>query len=437
MRGMSPPVPGPRSTLLSALRFGADPYEFFADCKRRFGDPFAFKLAGSELVVTGEPELARVIFTTDPDATAAFGTEHLAPLIGAHSLITLSGPRHRRERKLLTPPFHGARMRQYGALIRESALRYTAAWRVGEPFTIQRTAQAISLDVILRAVYGLKDPTRITAFEHAVIAELEAMHPSFLFTRKLHRDLGPLTPWRRFMRAKDRSTTMTLAEIAARRAQPGGDDILAMMLAARDEDGQSLTDQEVLDELRTLVFAGHETTAIGIAWAFYWLLRHPAALARLREELAALGDDPDPEAVAAAPYLDAVVHETLRLFPIVPMAPRKLLRPLTLGRHELQPGTSVAVSITLLHQHPDLFPDHERFRPERFLERKFSPFEYVPFGGGHRRCIGAAFAIYEMKQALAAMIPRHELKLVREDVRPRRRNLSLGPDNGVAVVKVA
>lgn len=434
---MTPPVPGPRSALLAAVRFGADPYEFFAACKRRYGDPFAIKLAGRDLVVTGEPELARVIFTTEPDATAAFGTDHLAPLLGPSSLILLSGPRHRRERKLLTPPFHGARMRQYGALIRESAQRHAAAWRVGERFTVQRTAQAISLDVILRAVYGLRDPQRITAFEHAVLAELEALHPAFIFSRKLHRDLGPLTPWRRFMRARERSAAMTLAEIAARRREPGGDDILAMMLAARDEDGQALTDEEVLDELRTLVFAGHETTAIGLAWAFYHLLRNPAALARLRDELAALGDSPEPEAVAAAPYLDAVVHETLRLFSIVPMAPRRLLRPLQLGPYALDAGTSVAVAATLIHQHPDLYPDPSQFRPERFLERKFSPFEFVAFGGGNRRCIGAAFALYEMKHALAAMIPRHQLRLVRDDVRPRRRNLSLGPHNGVEVVKVA
>ena len=430
------PVPGPRIAPLAVYRFATDPYAFFAACQRRYGDPFAFRFGGRVLVVTGEPELAKVIFTADPDATAPFSPEHLAPLLGAHSLILLSGARHRRERKLLTPPFHGARMRQYGALIREAALRHAAAWRVGEPFTIQRTSQAISIDVILRAVFGLRDPARVAAFERAVIATLEAVHPALLFSRALHRDLGPLTPWRRFTQARAVSDALTREEIAARRTNPGGDDILSLMLAARDEDGQALSDDEVLDELRTLVFAGHETTAIGIAWAFYWLLRHPAALARLREELAALGDDPDLEAVAAAPYLDAVVHEVLRLWPIIPMVPRQLLRPMQLGPHLLAPGTCVAVGTSLVHQRPDLYPEPERFRPERFLERKFSPFEFVAFGGGNRRCIGAAFATYELKHALAALIPRHELRLVRDDVRPRRRNLSLGPDNGVAVVKL-
>ena len=434
---MSPRVPGPRLPPLASFRFATDPYAFFAGCKRRYGDPFGFRLGKRFLVVTGEPELARVVFTVDPDATAAFSPENLAPLIGAHSLIILSGARHRRERKLLTPPFHGARMRSYGALIRESALRHAAAWQVGRPFVMQRTSQAISIDVILRAVFGLTDPGRIAAFEAAMIGVLESLHPALIFARSLHRDLGPLTPYRRFARARARAEALTRAELAARRERPGGDDILSLMLAARDEDGNGLGDDEMVDELHTLVFAGHETTAIALAWAFFWLLRHPAALGRLREELAALGDDPDPEAVAAAPYLDAVVHEVLRLWPIIPMAPRLLLRPLQLGPYTLEPGMSVAVGTTLIHEHPDLYPDPHAFRPERFLERKFSPFEWVPFGGGHRRCIGAAFALYEIKQVLAALIPRYQLRLVREDIRPRRRNLSLGPDNGVELVRVA
>lgn len=433
---MPTPVPGPRFTPLAVYGFAVDPYAFFARCKRRHGDPFGFRLGGRLLVITGEPELARVIFSAEPDATRAFNPEHLAPLIGEHSLLILGGERHRRHRKLLTPPFHGQRMRSYGAIIRESTLRRAAAWRLGEPFVMQETAQAISLDVILRAVFGLRGEARTARFEHALLALMSALHPSLLFTRKLHVDL-PLSPWRRFTRARELATALTREEIAARRGSPGGDDILSLLLAARDEDGRGLADDEIVDELLTLLVAGHETTAIALAWAFYWLLRSPASLARLREELAGLGPDPDPEAIAAQPYLDAVCHEVLRLWPIIPMAPRILARPMQLGPHALQPGTAVAVGTTLIHEHPDLYPEPERFRPERFLERKFSPFEFTPFGGGNRRCIGAAFALYEMKQVLAALVPGPQLRLVSaQPLRPRRRNLSLGPSNGVQLVRV-
>lgn len=432
---MSRSVPGPRIAPLAAYRFAVDPYGFFAACKRRYGDPFAFHLGGQRLVVTGEPELARVIFTMDPDATRSFGTNHLGALLGENSLIVVSGARHRRDRKLLTPPFHGARMRSYGAIIREATRRHAAAWRIGEPFIMQRTTQAISLEVIVRAVFGVTDPEECAQVGASLVAVIDALHPILLFSRRAQRDLGPLTPWRRFAAARARAEALTLRQIALRRAEPA-DDILSLMLAVRDDEGHALGDGELVDELLTLLFAGHETTAIALAWAFSWLLRAPAVFARLRAELVALGPDPDFEAVAALPYLDAVCHEVLRLWPILPMAPRTLVKPLQLGPHELEPGTGIAVGTALLHQNPDLYPDPHTFRPERFLGRKVSPFEFTPFGGGHRRCIGAAFALYEMKQALAVLVPEHDLRLVgTTPPRPVRRNLSLGPEDGVRVVR--
>ncbi|MDC0717960.1 cytochrome P450 [Nannocystis bainbridge] len=434
---MSRPVPGPRLAPLANYRFAVDPYGFFAACKRRYGDPFAFHLAGKRLVVTGQPELARVIFTLDPDATRSFGTDHLDALLGDSSLIVVSGERHRRDRKLLTPPFHGARMRSYGAIIREATRRHAAEWKVGQPFVMQHTTQAISLEVIVRAVFGVTDPAQIAHVGESLVAVIEALHPTLLFSRHIQRDLGPLTPWRRFAAAQARAHALTRSQIAARRAQPA-DDILSLMLAVRDEDGHPLEDDELVDELLTLLFAGHETTAIALAWAFAWLLRAPAVFARLRAELVALGPDPDCEAVAALPYLDAVCHEVLRLWPIIPIVPRTLVRPLQLGPYELQPGTAVAVGTALLHQDPILYPDPHTFRPERFLDRKPSPFEFTPFGGGHRRCIGAAFAIYEMKQALAVLVPEYDLRLIdRTPPRPVRRNLSLGPAGGVHVVRAS
>lgn len=435
---MRSPVPGPRIAPLAVFGFAADPYTFFARCRRRYGDPFGFQFGARPLVLTGKPEHVRTFFSLEPEATRAFNPENLAPLIGQGSLLILSGERHRRERKLLTPSFHGQRMRTYGAIIRDVALRRAAAWKVGEPFSMQESTQAISLDVILRAVFGLRDEDQLARFERELLATIESLHPSLIMMRGLHRDLGPFTPWRRFSRARARADALTRAELAARRLAPAGDDILSLMLAVRDDEGRGLGDDEIVDELHTLLFAGHETTAIALAWAFYWLLRTPAALARLREELAGLGQDPDPDAVAALPYLDAVCHEVLRLWPIIPMAPRILLRPLQLGPYRIPPNTGIATAITLLHEDPDLYPSPHEFRPERFLGRKFSPFEYAPFGGGHRRCIGAAFALYEMKLVLAALAPTQQLRLLSPpDLRPRRRNLSLGPGDGVRVVRVA
>ncbi len=435
---MSSTIPGPRFKAWAALRFAVDPYAFFRACKQRYGDPFVFRLGADRLVVTGEPEHARTIFGLDPDATAAFGPELLAPILGKHSLIILSGPKHRRERKLLMPAFHGSRMRSYATIIREVALERASAWKIGQPFVMQRTTQAISLDIILRAVFGLTDPERRPTFEHAMVETLDTLHPSFLFLPALQRNLGPLTTWRRFDRALTRSDALLAEELNLRRNQPQGSDILSMILAARDEDGNGLDDDEIVSELKTLLVAGHETTAITLAWAFYWLLRTPAVMARLRDELTAAGPEPEAEAIAALPYLDAVCHEVLRHWPILPIVPRKLLRPLVLGPHTLDVGMSVAVATTLIHEHPSLYPDPQAFHPERFLERKFSPFEFVPFGGGNRRCIGAAFAMYELKLTLAALVPRFTLRLVNsEAVRPHRRNISLGPKGGVQVVRVA
>jgi cytochrome P450 family 110 len=421
-------VPGPDPLLVATVRFARDPYNYFADCRRRFGPVFTSWLAGSRIVLAGDPEDVRTIFAADHDTVAAFNPGHLIALLGPGSLILLDGARHQRERKLLAPPLHGASMRSYARIIRDCALRRTAQWRVGEPLVVQDTTQALSLDVIVQAVFGVQDPAHGAVLQAALLATMEAVWPPAIIIRWLQRDLGPLTPWRRFTRARDQANALIHAEIAARRAAPGGDDILSLMIAARYEDGGGMQDEQIRDELLTLLAAGHETTAIALAWAMYWLHREPATLERLRAELATLGDEPDPASVAALPYLEAVCHETLRLYPIVPLAPRTLLRPMTLGGHVLPPGTHVGACTVLVHRDPALYPEPDRFRPERWLGRKFAAWEFTPFGGGIRRCIG-------MKHALAAILPRHRLRLLEDrPVRPRRRNITLGPDGGVRMI---
>lgn len=429
---MALPFNGPDPLVLATLRGARDPHTYLADARRRLGDPFWTWLAGRRILLTGEPERVRQIFAADHEVVGAFAPGHLTSLLGQHSLILLTGPTHQRERKLLSPPFHGARMRSYARIIRASALKLARAWPVGATRPVQSLTQEISLDVIVKAVFGVLEEPRATTVAATLSAAMEALWPASIMIRALQRDLGPLTPWARYARRKRAADALVHEEIAARRRSPGGDDILALLLAARYEDGAPMSDDQLHDELITLLVAGHETTAIALAWAMYWLHRHPDALERLRAELAPLGDDPDPEAVARLPFLEAVCHETLRLFPILPLAPRTLLQPFTLAEQALPAGTHIGACTVLVHRHPELYPDPDEFRPERFLARKFSAAEFTPFGGGIRRCIGAAFALYEMKLVLAALLPGHRFRLDEpRPVRPQRRNLTLGPRGGV------
>ena len=431
---MPPTVPGPDPLPVATYKFARDPYTYFADCQRRFGPVFQSYLAGRRIVLSGEPEHVRTIFAADHDHVGAFNPGHLHALLGQHSLILIDGAHHQRERKLLAPPLHGARMRSYARIIRDSAQRRSAAWQPGVPMIMQETTQGVSLDVIVRAVFGVQEPARGATLEANLLRTMDAVWPPSIMIRWLQRDLGPLTPWRRFARARQQTDILISEEIAARRAAPG-DDILSLMLAARYDDGEPMSDPQIRDELITLLAAGHETTAIALAWAMYWLHRNPDTLERLRAELATLGDDPDLDAIAQLPYLEAVCHETLRLYPIVPLAPRTLRRPMTLGEHEIPAGMHVGACTILTHRHPTLYPEPDAFRPERWLARKFAAWEFTPFGGGIRRCIGAAFAVYEMKQVLAAILPHHRLRLADDTpIGPARRNITLGPRGGVRMI---
>ncbi|MBL9099341.1 MAG: cytochrome P450 [Myxococcales bacterium] len=431
-------IPRTDNRVVATIRFGRDPYTYLNELRRRHGDPFRSWLAGQPVVLTGEPELVKQILTADHEAVGSFNPGHLVPLLGAGSMILIDGQRHARERKLLSPPFHGARMRSYARIIREAAARHTAAWPIGQPFVVQHTTQAISLEVIIKAVFGVQDPERVALFERTMLATTDAIWPPSILLKLLQTDLGPLTPWRRFVRAKQRADELVRSEIAARRASAGGgDDILQLMLDARYEDGGAMTDDQIHDELFTLLVAGHETTAIALAWALYWLHRNPVTLARLRAELASVGDDADPEVVARLPYLEGVCHETLRLYPILPLVPRTLFKPMQLGEHTIPAGDNVGFCPAIVHRHPDLYPEPDTFKPERWLVRKFTPFEFIPFGGGIRRCIGAAFALYEMKLVLAAILPHHRLSLLDDrPIRPVRRNLTLGPSGGVRMALI-
>jgi cytochrome P450 len=424
---------GPSGKLRSTYRVLRSPFRDFPRWAAQYGDPFTIPTVNGTVVMTGDPELVKAIFSADPDLYGPWAVDALGPTLGQRSIFMLEGAKHSRERKLLAPPLHGDRMRAYADTIADVARRRFAAVEGGSRVVTLELAQQISLEVITRAIFGADDDTRSRVLQSAVIDMVEASSPLMFFMPFLQRELGGFGPWARFRRKFVQLDQLLQAQIDRARQSPG-QDVCSLLTQSRYEDGEPMQDAAIRDELRTMLFAGHETTAITIAWALDLLHRHPRALERVLAELATLGRDPDPEAIARLEYLDAVCKESMRLYPVVTEVLRVLRAPLRLGAIEIPAGIGVSASILLVHRRESLYPDAEAFVPERFLERRFSPFEYLPFGGGHRRCIGAAFASFEMKIVLGVALSRYRIGLLDEEpARPVRRNVTMAPSGGVPI----
>lgn len=429
---------------LRVLHWILDPVQVLEERARRYGENFSLtSQAGSVLVYFSSPETLEAVFTAKPEQlSSARGNQILQPILGAQSLIALEGTQHQRLRQLLLPPFHGDRMRAYGQLMIEITQQCLQRWVPGQPFLIRPVMQEISLRVILTAVFGLKEGSRYEQLQQLMSAMLEGFTSPLgfivLFYRFWQRDWGAWSPWGRFLRQRQQLDDLIYAEIDDRRTHPDAsrNDILALLLSARDEAGQPLTDGELRDELMTLLFAGHETTASALAWALYWIAYLPEVRTQLLAEIATLDTTADPSEIARLPYLSALCQETLRLYPIAINAfPRVVLQPITLAGYELEPGTVIIPSVYLAHHRAQVYPDPQQFRPERFLERSFSPYEYLPFGGGNRRCIGSAFALFEMKLVLFTLLSQVELGLASPaPVRPSRRGLTIAPPSNLRMV---
>ncbi|MFE3057561.1 cytochrome P450 [Nocardia sp. NPDC059239] len=385
----------------------------------RYGDPFRVRMpALGPVLFTGTPEGAREFFRAPVDLLEPPLPNPIEPMVGAASLILARDGRHRRERALLAPALHRNRISAYGNTIREAARaelsgeRTGTPWRPGTRIDARAAARALTLRVILAAVFGIDDAARRAEYTTVTKEFLESFGSTLFMVPALRRKLFGLSGWERFSTARDRLDELIDAEVARRRADGGGGaDLLALMLDTRYEDGSAITDTDLREQLRTLLVAGHETTATALVWALYRLHREPEALARLRTELAAAGSDPGPAELMALPYLDAVCQETLRLHPPVPIVLRRLTGDFTLRGVPLSAGDTMGISVHLLHTDPAVWPQPRRFRPERFLERRYSPFEYAPFGGGHRRCVGAALADYELRIVLATVLTDVRLRL--------------------------
>jgi len=426
-----PPGPGGPS-VLTAARFLLRGSHFLEACHERYGPVFTIRLnTGRTVVIAGDPAIAKEVFQGRPDDLhAGAGNVILKPILGGRSVLLLDGPEHLRQRRLMLPPFHGERMRAYGETMREVAERHVATWPVGRAFSVHPSMQAITLEIILRTVFGVEEPERIERLAEPMKRLLNSTdQPLRLLLLQLTRSAGakPRSPWGRVYALMAPVDALIHEQIAARRAaggqDPDRDDILSLLLSARDEDGEGLTDAELRDELMTLLLAGHETTATALAWTIERLVRTPRVLQRLREEV---------EAGESTDYLDATIKEALRLRPVVPGVIRQLQRPLTIGGMHLPAGVNVAPSIYLIHRRPDIYPEPQAFRPERFLgEDVPSTYEWLPFGGGIRRCLGASFALYEMRIVLDTVLRRATLETTDAAAEPvKRRFVTFTPRDG-------
>ncbi|MBE9049005.1 cytochrome P450 [Nostocales cyanobacterium LEGE 11386] len=441
-------VPNLLKTPSSLQRFQwvVDPVGYMENAVQQYPDIFTANVigTGNGLVFVNHPQAVQEILTNDRKKFAALGENNkiLKPLVGDYSVFMLEGDRHRKRRQLVMPSFHGDRMRNYGELIRNLTEKVWSQLPTDQTFTARNATQDISLQVILQTVFGVHEGEQSQQLRKqlALMADLfrSPITSSFLFFTFLQKDLGNWSPWGKFLRDRQQLDELLYAEIAKRREQNDADriDILSLLMSAQDEGGNSMTDQELHDELMTLLFAGYETTATAMAWALYWIHKTPEVREKLLQELDTLGDLSDPMSIFRLPYLTAVCNETLRIHPVAMLTfPRVVQEPVELLGHALAPGTALAGCMYLTHQREDLYPEPKQFKPERFLARQFSPYEFMPFGGGVRRCLGEALAVFEMKLVLATIMSRYELALADDQPEvPRRRGVTLAPARGVKMV---
>ncbi|MFE1594650.1 cytochrome P450 [Nocardia sp. NPDC058705] len=436
---MNPAPSTPRWSLLHGLAAGRD-FEGYLRRRAARSDPFAVGFPGFPSVLfTGTAEGARELFRAPMALLEPPRPNPIEPMVGAASLILSSGTRHRTDRAMVAPALHAARVRVLGKVIRDATLHEihsgtTGSWRVGTRIDALAAARTITQRVILAAIFG-SDLGREAEYGSVVHDFLAAFTTPLMVAPVLRRGIGGFGPWARFTAARERLDNLLLADIAERRRiGPADGDLLDLLLATRYDDGTVLTDTELCEQLRTLVVAGHETTATTLTWALYHLHRDPGLLTRLLAELPTAGDDPAEQ--ARLPLLDAVCQETLRLHPPVPIVLRTVTEPLRWRGVDVAAGATIGLAVGVLHSQPSTWPAPHLFHPDRFLDRKVSPFEFAPFGGGHRRCIGATLADYELRIVLATLLT--EVRLTLDPAlalgrRPRTvpRNLATAPDRAI------
>ncbi len=426
---MLPPEPK-YSPLSQTLRWSFRPLPFMQECRERYGDAFSVKFVSFErpMVMISDPAAIKSLYTERAHGLPPGREVVLTPIVGPHSVLVIEGADHLAHRKLMLPALHGERMRSYAPLVEEIVAAEIDSWPLGERFAIHPRMQAITLEVILRVVFGVAEGPRLERLRVLLTEVLEETASPFTQLIGLATRRFGGRPWARFeqrLRAVDELLYEEIAEHRRREDLEQREDMLSLLMQARFEDGSGMGDEDLRDQLMTLLLAGHETTATALAWTFDLLLRHPRELARLRESLEAGEDE----------YLRATISESLRLRPVVPLAGRRLNAELEVEGLSLPAGTDVTPAIWLAHTNADVYPEPFAFRPERFLDEPPDTYAWIPFGGGIRRCLGAAFAEFEMRIVLRDVLTRCELR--KADPRPEkigRRNITLSPKSGTPVI---
>ena len=430
-RGL-PPGPG-GSGPAQTLRWMFRPIELMDRGRERYGKIFSMRLGPADVVMIAEPEAAKQVITGDPRVFRAGDPNGLfRPVVGPNSILLLDGDAHMRQRKILLPAFSAGHGREFAVRVEEIAERRIARWRPGQELRLQDEMEAISFESILTVVFGGDAAARLERLRELIPEMMDRCDSAFTLIPWFRHDLGGLSPYARLMKVVGQVDEVLYEAIAARRADPMTslrDDVLSLLLKATHEDGSELEASEIRDELLTMIMAGYETTTSALAWALERLLRAPHALQRLRAELNS-GDDS---------YLDAVVKETLRCRPVVPVVARRLREPAEVAGHLMPAGTTLMVSIYLLHTDPDAYPEPDEFRPERFLGGVPEGAAWIPFGGGVRRCLGASFAQLEMKVVLREVLTSTGLRATSQrPEKPKRKRFTLAPAEGaVAIVEEA
>ena len=384
---------------------------------------------GQDFAIVLTPQVVREVFSADPYGYVAFWHDSFAGMNGEGSLWVLAGERHHRERQLFAPAVHANHFRAYGEMIRSIVQEHLQPWQSNTSIRAIDTTLDISLDVIMRLVFGVVDDELMKDGRKVISALTHSAHPFIVFFPKLQRPWFPL--WRRYAHTK-KELYGWFDRVMAERRQ-GGDtrgNVLGVLMAACDETGQPFTDEHIKNELLSILTAGHVTTSVALAWSLYELARHPEVMKKLRSELESLGNTPDTAALVALPYLSAVIDETIRLHPILSECARVPTAPLNIHGHMIQPGQALVISIVGIHHNPTIYPEPDRFLPERFIENKFSNFEFLPFGGGHRRCLGAGLAEYTLRIALAEIVTRWDFESEGTDS-DIRHDIAMAPKYGV------
>lgn len=438
-------INGPaKLNLLQQINFLINPLEVLDSWFERYGD--IFKVGAKNFptaVYISNPKHIQEIFSANPEIfESGKGNGVMKPLVGEQSLLLQDGIKHSRQRRWLTPPFHGQRMQIYGQLMHDITKEVINQCKLNQPFSVRSFTQEISLKVILHTIFGLYEGERSQLLKQLLSHHLDSIgspiSSSLLLFRSLQKDLGAWSPWGRFLHRRQQIDQIIFNEIQQRRFSQDTfrTDILTLLMAVRDESGQPMTDVELKDELLTLLIAGHEAVASALAWMFYWIDNLTEVRNKLTEEINNLGEQLELDKIINLPYLNAFCQETLRIYPVAMFTFSRILRiPTTLMGYSFDAGTYIIPCIYLTHQREDIYPKPKQFKPERFLERQFSSYEYLPFGGGNRRCIGSAFALFEIKIVLATVLSSLQFTIVnRHSIHPERRGINLAPSKNMQML---